>query len=417
RKRKGDDKWEGDMNELAQQIQNMTTNYTKLTALLTTQTEVNKSRPRPPTRANVSVTCYWCGEKGHYARECLTERETPVPHERRPTQPIQVLRHEVEANYGSIDDGYDNEGEKEIFVTGERYYLYSRRNKDRPRILNHNGKKLHQPGGKVEIKDLYDDEDNLFDCLIYEDEEVEETEGYFTEELMSKEDAELYSNPWQDVQSPAAYLSHVEELSTTHVEPKVDDLKEKVEKMCVNEELDAEQQKEAKKLLKREKDIFAQTVDELGCTNHTHHVIDTGDITPIKQNPYRAAPSIKDFIKSEITQLKKRGLIRAVLAQKDDDRKEFMVSYASKGLTPPERNYAATELECLAVLWAVEHFHHYYELNPFVVVTDHSALKWLKTSKLTGRCARWMLHLQPYDFTIQHRSGRKHNNADALSRI
>jgi RNase H-like domain found in reverse transcriptase/Reverse transcriptase (RNA-dependent DNA polymerase) len=107
----------------------------------------------------------------------------------------------------------------------------------------------------------------------------------------------------------------------------------------------------------------------------------------------------------------------AVLAQKDENGKEFVISYASRRLTQHERNYAATELECLAILWAVEYFYHYYGLNPFVIITDHKALQWLRTSKLTGRRARWMLRLQPFNFSIQHRNGRKHNNADALSRI
>ncbi|CAG8800349.1 12058_t:CDS:1, partial [Dentiscutata erythropus] len=121
-----------------------------------------------------------------------------------------------------------------------------------------------------------------------------------------------------------------------------------------------------------------------------------------------------DFLKTFFIHTDASGSgLGAVLSQKDDDDKEFVVSYASRGLTLHEKNYAATELECLAILWAVEHFHHYYGLNPFVVITDHSALKWLKTSKLTGRRARWMLRLQPYDFTIQHRKGRKHSNADA----
>ncbi|CAG8720194.1 21995_t:CDS:2, partial [Dentiscutata erythropus] len=107
----------------------------------------------------------------------------------------------------------------------------------------------------------------------------------------------------------------------------------------------------------------------------------------------------------------------AVLAQKDENKKEYAIAYASKSLTRPERNYAATELECYAVVWAVEYFHHYLGYKPFIVVTDHAALRWLHNTTLKGRRARWILRLQLYNFTIVHRSGRVHNNADALSRI
>ena len=107
----------------------------------------------------------------------------------------------------------------------------------------------------------------------------------------------------------------------------------------------------------------------------------------------------------------------AVLAQRDDDNKEYAVAYASRSLTKPERNYAITEQECLAVVWAVEHFHQYLGTSHFYLVTDHSALKWLKTTELKGRRARWILRLEPYNYTIIHRAGRKHNNADAMSRM
>jgi len=57
-------------------------------------------------------------------------------------------------------------------------------------------------------------------------------------------------------------------------------------------------------------------------------------------------------------------------------------------------------------------------LKPFTIVTDHSALKWLQTSKLPkGRRARWVMELQQYDFIIKHRSGKVNANADALSRL
>ncbi|CAG8722694.1 15888_t:CDS:2, partial [Gigaspora rosea] len=53
---------------------------------------------------------------------------------------------------------------------------------------------------------------------------------------------------------------------------------------------------------------------------------------------------------------------------------------------------------------------------PFVAATDHVVLKWLHTAKLNGRRARWIIRLQPYNYTIQHRAGKVHGDTDALSR-
>ena len=53
----------------------------------------------------------------------------------------------------------------------------------------------------------------------------------------------------------------------------------------------------------------------------------------------------------------------------------------------------------------------------FVLRTDHAALRWLKNFKEPeGQIARWLETLEAYDFTLVHRPGRKHENADALSR-
>jgi hypothetical protein len=107
----------------------------------------------------------------------------------------------------------------------------------------------------------------------------------------------------------------------------------------------------------------------------------------------------------------------AVLSQFDDEGKEHVIAYASRSLTKPEMNYTTTEQECLAVVWAIKHFYQYYGTRPFVLITDHSALKWLKTTELKGRRARWIMDLESFNFEIKHRAGRKHNNADSLSRM
>ena len=107
----------------------------------------------------------------------------------------------------------------------------------------------------------------------------------------------------------------------------------------------------------------------------------------------------------------------ATLSQVDSNGKEHPIAYASKSLRKEELNYGATELECAAVVWAIEHFHKYLGTTYFVLVTDHYALKWLRTAEPKGRIARWILKLQPYNFEIVHKPGRIHSNVDALSRL
>ena len=54
----------------------------------------------------------------------------------------------------------------------------------------------------------------------------------------------------------------------------------------------------------------------------------------------------------------------------------------------------------------------------FILCTDHAAIQWLKTFKEpTGQLARWLERMSMFEFTIQHRPGKRHVNADELSRI
>ncbi|OWY99881.1 reverse transcriptase, partial [Phytophthora megakarya] len=93
------------------------------------------------------------------------------------------------------------------------------------------------------------------------------------------------------------------------------------------------------------------------------------------------------------------------------------VSYASKVASETEANYGITELECLAVVWAIKLNRPYLYGRRFTIVTDHSALKWLMTSpNLAGNLHRWALTLQEFDFEVQYRPGSTNVVADALSR-
>ena len=107
----------------------------------------------------------------------------------------------------------------------------------------------------------------------------------------------------------------------------------------------------------------------------------------------------------------------AVLTQKDEEGKEYVVAYASRSNNNAESNYSSYEGEALAAVWAIAHFRPYLYGQKFTLVTDHQPLKWLMESdKLTGKLARWALLLQEYDFEVVHRAGIANLDADGLSR-
>ena len=108
----------------------------------------------------------------------------------------------------------------------------------------------------------------------------------------------------------------------------------------------------------------------------------------------------------------------AILSQLGEDKKEHVIAYASRTLNIHERKYSITELECLAVVWAVKHYHHYLHGQSFTVITDHAALAYLKNmTNPVGRLGRWLMILNGYNMKIIHRSGKQHSNVDTLSRI
>ena len=106
----------------------------------------------------------------------------------------------------------------------------------------------------------------------------------------------------------------------------------------------------------------------------------------------------------------------AVLSQIQEGQ-EKVISYFSKTFSATEKRYCVTRRELLAIVQACKHFHHYLYGQEFKIRTDHGSLRWLlKFKNPEGQIARWIETLSSYQFLIEHRAGRSHQNADALSR-
>ena len=81
--------------------------------------------------------------------------------------------------------------------------------------------------------------------------------------------------------------------------------------------------------------------------------------------------------------------------------KEVVIAYNGPGLNQAEQNYSTTEREALAFFGGIKKFQPYLHNHKFIVVTDHSSVRWLMNVKdASGRLARWALLLQQYDFNI-----------------
>ena len=97
----------------------------------------------------------------------------------------------------------------------------------------------------------------------------------------------------------------------------------------------------------------------------------------------------------------------AVLAQKDDVGREFVIAFATRSNNNTESNYSSYEGEALAAVWAIAHFRPYLYGQRFTLVTDHQQLKglWSETSSLAslldGHCCFQSMTLR---LCIEHAS-------------
>ena len=100
--------------------------------------------------------------------------------------------------------------------------------------------------------------------------------------------------------------------------------------------------------------------------------------------------------------------------------KERVIAYGSYRyiLTPEQQRYCTTRKELLSIGRCTKQFQHYLLGREFTIRTDHSSLTWLLNFKNPqGQVARWLETLSQYNMVVTHRPGKKHINADTLSRI
>ena len=112
-----------------------------------------------------------------------------------------------------------------------------------------------------------------------------------------------------------------------------------------------------------------------------------------------------------------------MLAHKTPDGTEKPIGYASRTLTPAERNYSQLEKEALSCIFGIKKFHDYLFGHPFELITDHKPLLGLlkedrpTSAQASARIKRWSLFLSSYEYTLTFRNTTAHANADALSRL
>ncbi|KAJ8391411.1 hypothetical protein AAFF_G00090410 [Aldrovandia affinis] len=130
---------------------------------------------------------------------------------------------------------------------------------------------------------------------------------------------------------------------------------------------------------------------------------------PVLRPPDLSLPFVLDTDASNVG-------MGAVLSQVGPEG-ERAVAYFSHTFNKAERNYCVTRRELLAVVKAVRHFRYYLCGLPFTIRTDHAALQWLMSFREPeGQVCRWLEKLADFNFTVEHRAGARHTNADALSR-
>ena len=116
--------------------------------------------------------------------------------------------------------------------------------------------------------------------------------------------------------------------------------------------------------------------------------------------------------------------VGAVISHMMPDGTERPVAFASRTLSPAERNYAQGEKEVLSLIFGIAcKFHQYLYGRTFTLVTEHKLLTTILGTKKgipalsAARMQRWALLLSTYTYDIRFPPTQSHGNADSLSHL
>ena len=113
----------------------------------------------------------------------------------------------------------------------------------------------------------------------------------------------------------------------------------------------------------------------------------------------------------------------AVISHIFPDRTERPIAFASRTLSPAERNYSQIEREALGIIFAIQRFHIYLYGRDFILETDNQPLSFIFRpdraipAVAASRIQRWAIQLSGYQYEIRCKKSHENAVADGLSRL
>jgi hypothetical protein len=96
--------------------------------------------------------------------------------------------------------------------------------------------------------------------------------------------------------------------------------------------------------------------------------------------------------------------------------KKVPIMFLSKTLTKQERRWSTYEKEGFSIFYCFVKMEHLLRDTYFILRTDHKNLTFINTD-FREKVKRWKMHIQHYDFDVEHIKGEENIEADGFSRL